>query len=92
MSKKFTEEFKTQAVKLVLEQGLTQDQVCRDLGFGHSTLAKWLAAYKSAGLANGTIKETELEELKRLRKEVHTLRMERDILKKATAYFAKHTL
>ena len=92
MGKRFTEEFKAQAIKLIIEQGLTQDQVCADLGFGKSTLAKWLTEYKSAGIANGTIKETELEELKRLRKEVHTLRMERDILKKATAYFAKHTI
>lgn len=91
MRRKFSEEYKEQAVKLVLEQGLSQRQACQDLGLGASTLDKWVREAKSQSKQESGLPESEKEELKRLRKEVHTLRMERDILKKATAYFAKNS-
>lgn len=88
MAKKFSAEYKAEAVKLVLEQGVSKTQVCQDLGLGKSTLEKWVSEFKKNSAGAG-ISETDKEELKRLRKENHVLRMERDILKKATAFFAK---
>lgn len=90
--KKFTEEFRLEAIKLVKEQGLSTAQVSNDLGVGKSTLDRWVKESKSAtGLAE-TVSESEKEELRRLRKENHTLRMERDLLKKATAFFSKNVI
>lgn len=92
MSKRFTEEFKQEAIRLVREEGLSNREVSEDLGLGKSTLAKWLqrAGNKSESLNSAKpLTELEREELKRLRKENNVLKMERDILKKATAFFAK---
>ena len=89
MKRKFSQEYKEQAVKLVLDEGVSQRQVSQDLGLGTSTLDKWIRDYKSQNSQNPSLIESEREELKRLRKEVHILRMERDLLKKATAFFAK---
>jgi transposase len=86
----FSAQFKADAVKLVVEQRLAAAQVSKDLGIGISTLEKWLSQARKSKPKATT--ETEQEELKRLRKEVHYLKMERDILKKATAYFAKTSL
>lgn len=91
MTRRFTEEFRTEAVRLVNEHGLSVARAAKDLGIGQSTLSKWLAA---AGQVPGaeSLSESEKEELKRLRKENHTLRMERDLLKKATAFFSRNTI
>jgi transposase len=91
MRRKFSEEFKAEAVRLVLEQGLTPAQASRDLGVGLSTLDKWVKAKREQG-GGESLSEDERTELKRLRKEVSVLRMERDILKKATAFFSKSSL
>jgi transposase len=88
--RKFTAEYKQEAVRLVLEQGLSVAQAALDLGIGKSTLENWVRKQQQ-NQPGEPITESEKDELKRLRKEVHTLRMERDILKKATAYFAKNT-
>jgi len=85
-----TEEFKKEAVRLVIEQHLSIAQAARDLGIGLSTLNKWVHKEKLAKLSEKPPASSEIEEIKKLKKEVQTLRMERDILKKATAYFAKH--
>lgn len=91
MTRKFTDEFKAEAVRLVKEQGLSVSQVAKDLGLGLSTVSKWLtAANQLPGVES--LSESEKEELKRLRKENHTLRMERDLLKKATAFFSKNVI
>lgn len=88
--RKFSPEFKDEAVRLVLTQGVKVAQAARDLGIGQSTLQKWVSAYKEREQSNGqAVSEADMAELKRLRKENHRLRMERDILKKATAFFAK---
>ena len=91
MRKKYDSEYKAEAVKLVLKHGVSKSQVCQDLGLGKSTLEKWVSEFKrnSAGVSVTAVTESEKEELKRLRKENNVLRMERDILKKATAFFAK---
>lgn len=94
--RRYTPEFKTEAVKLVLEQGIQQSLAARRLGIPEGTLATWVAAAKSATSAlsvPGTRSAAELlTENARLRKELAEARMERDILKKATAYFAKESL
>lgn len=86
--RKFSKEFKAEAVALVREQGLTASQVARDLGVGQPTISRWVRAAEDA-VAPGALSSAEREELKRLREETRILRMERDILKKATAFFAK---
>lgn len=88
---KFSPEFKSQAVKLVKEQGLSVKQAAYDLGIGQSTLDKWIKLERLKASGAPEITESELTELKKLRKENHTLRMERDILKKAAAYFANQS-
>lgn len=91
MKRKFSEEYKAEAVRLVVEQGLTAAQAARDLGLGQSTLDNWVRA-KRAEQQPEALTAEERAELKRLRKEVAVLKLERDILKKATAYFAKGSL
>ena len=87
----FTTEFKADAVRLVLEEKQIVAQVARDLDLTHSSLRNWVKqAQVDAGNGKpGEPTTEELSELRRLRKEVRVLKMEREILKKATAFFAK---
>lgn len=81
-------EFKEEAVALVLEQGYTVPQAAKSLGIAASLLYKWKEiAQKEAD--REALPESERDELKRLRKEVKELRIEKEILKKASAFFAK---
>ena len=86
--KQYSKEFKEEAVALVLEQGYSVPQAAESLGIAANMLYRWKddIEQKRAGKA---LKEDERTELKRLRKEVKDLRMEREILKKASAFFAK---
>ena len=84
----FTAEFKAEAVRLVLSTGRANHIVAAELGVGASTLGKWVAAAKEADLLSGPHSDAS-KELARLRKENEILRMERDLLKKAAAFFAK---
>ena len=89
--RQFTEEFRIGAVRLVVDEGKTVGAVARDLDLTPSSLATWVRqarADRSQGKTGLTTEER--GELARLRKEVRELRMERDILKKAAAFFAKH--
>jgi transposase len=91
--RQYTEEFKREAVKLVEEQGRGIAEVARSLGVHRSQVERWRARY-GQGLASsrpGELRGEEGEELKRLRAEVKQLRMEREILKKAAAFFAKES-
>jgi transposase len=90
----FTREFKAEAVKLVLEHRMTMAQVSRELGVGESVLGRWVQnANVDAGRGPaGALTTKEREELTRLRREIGQLRMEREILKKAAAFFAKESL
>lgn len=84
----YTEDFKREAVALVNEQGYTIAEAARSLGVGANLVGRWRRQY--AEEASGTrLGDDEREELKRLRKEVRQLRMEKEILKKASQYFAK---
>ena len=92
--RKHTAEFKIQAVRLISEKGMNVAQAARDLGVDRSLLTKWKAQLEADGEGafpgKGRLKPLE-DEVARLRREVHTLRLERDILKKATAFFAKES-
>jgi len=88
----FTDEFKAGAVRLVLDEGKTVARVAHDLDLTASALRTW-AERARADRTNGRtgLTTAEREELARLRKECRELRMERDILKKAAAFFAKES-
>jgi transposase len=92
MPRKFDEEFRQEAVKLVREGGVPVLRAAEELGIGVSTLNKWVGAASGSHSSGNELLESEREELKRLRKENLQLKVERDILKKATAYFARSTL
>jgi len=92
---RYTPEFRAEAVKLVTEQGLTQEAAATRLGVPKGTLGNWIAAARLATPSGtpGALTAAELQaENARLRKELAEARMERDILKKATAYFARESL
>ena len=80
-----SEEFKREAVKLVTEEGYTVAEAARNLGINASLLRKWKLKFESE---DESLTEDERLELARLRSENRRLKMERDILKKATAFFA----
>lgn len=86
--RRFSKEFRADAVRLVVEQQLSTKQAAEDLGIGQTTLENWVRKHREEHQGE-ELAETERQELKRLQKENNTLRMERDILKKATALFAK---
>lgn len=85
-----TPEFRSEAVRLVMNSGRSAREIASDLGIGHSTLNKWVSAHKDKDLLSGPHDDV-TKELARLRKENEILRQERDLLKKATAFFAKET-
>ena len=91
MRKRYKPEFKAEAVKLVTKQGLSIAQAASELGVGKSSLDKWVRAAQICAQDPNALSESELAELKRLRKEVHILKIERDLLKKTAIYFAKDT-
>jgi transposase len=87
----FTPEFKAETVELVRTSGKPIAEVCRDLDLTETAVRRWVAqAEIDAGRREG-LTTAEREELTQLRKEVRVLRQERDILAKATAFFAKET-
>ena len=85
----FTKEFKVETVELIRTSGKTLPQVCRDLDLSETAVRRWVEqAEIDAGQRNG-LTTAEREELARLRRENRILREEREILRKATAFFAK---
>ena len=89
----FSEEFKAGAVRLVLEEGKTVSGAARDLDLTESSLRNWVEqARADRGKGKpGALTTAEREELARLRKENRILQEEREILKKAAAFFAKQS-
>ena len=87
---KHSNEFKLEAVGLAQSEGMTGAQVARDLGISDSVLYNWV---KKFGTQAGVVRVTpdEREELMRLRRELRIVKEERDILKKATAFFARES-
>jgi transposase len=87
MGLKRTEEFRQDAVRIALTSGLARKQVADDLGVGMSTLNKWIMAYRDTDVVSK--EDLDLaEENERLRREIRLLKEEREILKKATQFFA----
>jgi len=90
--RRFGREFKLEAVKLVRERGVPVVQAARDLDVHENVLRKWVKEFaadpQQAFPGQGQMKPEQLE-IERLRREVQKLKAERDILKKAAAYFAK---
>ena len=87
--RKFTREFKVSAVKLVNEQGYSIPEAARSLGVDPASVRSWVSKFSAeAGLAPSG-EGAMAAELRRLRQENARLRMEREILKKAAAFFAK---
>jgi len=94
---KYTKEFRDSSVQLAINSNKSTAKIAVDLDVNEKTLYNWIRQYKqinnmAIGTARNTIKESFEDEAKRLRKENKILKQERDILKKATAYFAKETL
>jgi transposase len=89
----FSREYKLAAVKKVIEQGLSYCEVARDLGIGDTLIHNWRKAFEADGTLQAEVNQSPsvVGELKRLREENRQLKMERDILKKATAFFAKES-
>jgi len=96
-----TREFRDSAIQLVLNSNEEIKTIAEDLGVNAKTLYNWvynhkkdntLQTYQRSSMTKISAKESLEEELRRLRKENRLLKQERDILKKATAYFAKETL
>jgi transposase len=93
---RYTKEFREEAIKLVTEERLSLPEAARRLSLAPSTLNYWIKAYKAGklgeiGKAQKPLTEIEME-LVRTKKELAEVKMERDILKKAAAYFAKESL
>ena len=86
----FTDDFKAEAVRLVLDEGKAVNRVAKDLDLTASALRVWVERARADRTHGKTgLTSEERAELARLRKENRTLKMERDILKKAVAFFAK---
>ena len=90
--KTYDKEFKLSAVKMILEGGMSVSRVSKDLGVNENSLHNWKRAYledqQNAFPGKGRLKPEE-EEIRKLKRELHIVKMERDILKKAIAFFAK---
>ena len=90
----FTAEYKAEAIELVGKSGKPAAQIARDLGLTQSTLAGWVkdaATVTTTSRKTGALEPNERVELAELRSEVRVLRMEREFLKKAAAFFARES-
>jgi transposase len=89
--KKYTQEFRQEAIKLVTEQDYSQAEASKRLGVPHANLSRWIKESNDLGISKQGQKKvirTEQKELEALRKENKRLKLEREILKKAAAFFA----
>lgn len=91
--KRYDKAFKVDAIRLIMEQGRSVASVARDLGLTENTLHHWKKQFLSDGTdafpGHGRLKPAD-EELRRLKRELQIVTQERDILKKAIAFFVKH--
>ena len=93
--RQFSREFKLEAVRLVKERGVSVSQAARDLDVHENVLRKWVreaAQDPQEAFPGKGVMKPEQAEIERLKKEVAKLKQERDILKKAAAYFAKESM
>jgi transposase len=89
--RRFTQDFRNEAVRLAETSGRTRREIAEDLGIGLSTLRHWIDRHRDRQIEHPSEERQEdmAAELKRLRRENEILRQEREILKRATAFFAK---
>jgi transposase len=86
---RYSPEFKAEALRLLAETDEPVKKIARDLGVASKTLHEWMQAARPE--PREPLTEDERSELQRLRRDIVKVRMERDILKKATAFFAKQS-
>lgn len=92
--RRYTPEFKKEAVELILNQDYTLAQAASSLGISRNVLGRWRTEYREQGkqaFPGAGHQSPEAEELKRLREEVRKLKLEKEILKKAAAFFARES-
>jgi transposase len=91
--RRFTKEYKAEVVDLIRASDKSVGAICRELDLTETAVRRWLkqAEIDSGQVLSGALTTAEREELSDLRKKVRTLEMEREILKKATAFFAKES-
>lgn len=90
--RKFTAEFKREAVRLATQPGASRAKVSRELGLNANMLGRWTRQFKSGkweSTPGKSLKTEQQQEIERLRRELAKAKTERDILKKAVSYFAK---
>jgi transposase len=89
----FAEEFKRKAVELTRTSSKSVGQIAKDIDVGETALRRWMAQYAvdAQGGTDEALTTKEREELRELRRKVRELEMEREILKKATAFFARES-
>ncbi|OAI94849.1 transposase [Pseudomonas putida] len=90
--RRFTTEYKLQVCKMIVDQGLSVNSVCVDMGLNDTAVRRWVAQYKieqlgGAGIGNPLTSEQ--QRIRQLEQQVRELKMDNDILKKATAFFAR---
>ena len=91
--RKFTAEYKAEAVELAINSGRPISEIARDLGINEGTLGNWVKTAKKRGeVKDKPLDIDEWARLKELEEEVRRLKMEREILKKAAAWFAKESM
>ena len=88
--RKFTDEFKAETVKLIRESGRSVGSVSKELSLTETAVRDWVKRAEASG-SSAELQPDERAELRRLRKENQELRMEKEILRKATAFFAKES-
>jgi len=90
--KQYPLEFRESSAKLAIESNQPMSQTARELGVTPKSLYSWVNAYSGTNKKSSPAKDQTSEEIKRLKKELSQVKLERDILKKAAAYFAKEVL
>lgn len=88
----FDVSFKLQVVRMIREQGVSVSQVCQDLNLGESAVRRWLGQFDSEQAGNSGIGKPltpEQQRIRQLESELRQLRMDNDLLKKASAFFAR---
>lgn len=89
--REFSDEFKARTVQLIQSSGKSLNEICRELDLTPSAVRRWVAQAKVDSGERAGLSSAEREELARLRRENRVLREEREILKKAAAFFAQET-
>ena len=88
----FDPSFKLEVVKMVKDQGMSVPRVCRDLGIGPTAVRRWIQQYddeQAGGSGIGRPLTSEQQRIRQLEQQIRELKMDNDILKKATAFFAR---